>query len=149
MGKSYDKSDELNNAIEKQLREDHAQVVKEMLKKSKKGALSLAVAFTISTTVTGCNNLNKPEDASYYVGNSRSFNQVDPSESSNSGNMPVYHYYGGGSYYYGRGATYRSGSWGTFSSIDSSKSGGVSKSSGSTIKSKSGLGGSSYTGAGG
>lgn len=132
-----------DNPVDKQIHDQNIDAVKNMLKKSKKGALSLAVAFTISTTITGCNNVNKTDDPSYYVGSSRGFSDQDTSSNTDSqGHYYGGHYFYGGSYFYGRGATYRSGSWGTASSN-------INKSSGGATISKSGLGGSSYKGAGG
>lgn len=123
--------------MDKEMIDSNIKAVKEMLKKSKKGALSLAVAFTVSSALTGCNNLTKREDTSYLVGNGTgdfSNNQSSSSGSYNGGSGTGHHYYGG-SYYYGRGATYRGGSWGTAPTTVS------------TVK--SGFGGGSYKGIGG
>jgi hypothetical protein len=137
--------------MDKDLSENNKKAVKDMLKQNKKKALSLAVAITVGTFFTaGCSNVNKTDESSYLVGSSsRDFSQSSPAEpsgSNGSGSYGGFHYFGGGSYYYGRGATYRQGSWGSspgssFGKSGSSSDSSISKGGFSGGKSTSGIGG--------
>lgn len=87
--------------------------IKKIIKYNKAKALSIAVAITVGTSLTACTSKS---DESYYLpgtyGNSSSSSQQSGGHSGYTGG---YHHYG--SYYYSRGATYKSGSWGSDGSV--------------------------------
>ena len=91
-------------------RKTKAAEVKKLIKRNKTKALSVAVAITVGTALSGCSS---GHDDSYYLPGT----YQDTTSSASSQSNGTAHYSGGGghyygSYYYGRGSTYRSGSWG-------------------------------------
>lgn len=98
-------------------------VVKKMLKKNNAMALGVAVAFTVSSVLTGCS----PKKESFNVPNEYVQNG-EPTSSPSGGYARGVH---GGSYYFSRGSSYRGGSWGSgFNSFKGSNAGSSSYKSG-------------------